>query len=415
MRKILAAFVLLASLSTAADELSESRALQAAAMEAKKQNDAATFLSKIAAASALRPQHSGLLYQLAIAQAMNGRHAEATVTLQRVAGMGFVYPAAKESAFAALAELPQIIAAFARNAQPVGRPAGAMAFDRLGQLNEGVAFDPSTGRLFLGSVRTRRIFDADGRVFASGLPYGVFGMTVDAKRRVLWAATSALPQMEGFTAADEGKAALAKVDLLTGRVVATYSPADAVRHLFGDVALAPNGDIYTTNTLSPIIYRLEGDRLQPYVKGPFASLQGLAVAPNGKRVYVADYAQGLFAIDLATRDVVRLRVPEAISLLGIDGLYAARADTLVGTQNGTNPARVLRINLQGLRVTSVDVLAANDPRMTDLTLGALGPDDFYFVANAQWDAWDENGAAKPDFKLEPVHVLRVTTRRSATP
>jgi sugar lactone lactonase YvrE len=405
---------LVGSLVSPPDDVAESRRHQAAAMEARRAGDAAAFLSHIAAASALRPQHGGLLYQLAVAQAMNGHPDQAVAALERTARLGFAFDPEEEAAFASIRETAAFrhaAAAFQQNRQPVGKPAAALTFQLLGQLDEGIAFDPSSGRTFLSSVRTRRIFDAaGGRVFAKDLPYGVFGMAVDSKRGALWAATSALPQMDGFTGADRGKAAVVKLSLRDGRLLETFTPEDGEPHQFGDLALAPNGDVFTTNGDAPIVYRVSGGRIEPFVRGPFDSLQGIAVARDGRTRYVADNARGLFAIDRHTRDLVRLPVPDGVTLLGTDGLYASGTATLIATQNGTNPARVLRIVLDGLRVVSVDVLAANDPRMTDVTLGVLRGDDFDFIANAQWGAWNDDGTPRADAKLEPVTVLRVRTR-----
>jgi len=414
MKFIAASLLLFGSLNLLANDVAESRTLQTVAMKAKAANDDGAFLKNIAAASALRPQHGGLLYQLAIAHAMNGQQDEAVAALDQTAAMGFAFAPENDAAFASLREnagFKRAVEAFRRNAEPIGKPAVAFTFQPLGQLVEGIAFDAGSGRTFLGSVRTRRIFDAaTGEVFAKDLPYGVFGMAADTKRGVLWAATSSLAQMEGFTDGNGGKAALVKLSLRDGRLLETITPADGEFHQFGDLAIAPNGDIFTTNGNAPAIYRVSGGKMDYFVRSTFSSLQGIAVAPDGRTLYVADYSQGLFAIDIATRDIVRLPVPDGVSLLGVDGLYAAGKETLIATQNGTSPARVLRITLDGPRVASIDVLAANDPRMTDITLGVLRGDDFYFIANAQWGAWKDDGTPNPDAKAEPVRVLKVKAR-----
>ncbi len=414
MTRCLLTLMLFVTLPARADEVSESRRLSGAAIEAYRQKNAAVFLEMSAAASALRPQHAGLLYNLAAAQTMNGRPADALATLRRIAEMGLTVAPNKDPDFAPLqgsAGYQDVLDALARNEQPAGRPAEAFTLRETGQIAEGIAYDAATDRQFVSSVRTKRIFAVSRRgeatVFAE-LPMSVFGMAIDPKRRLLWAALAALPQTEGFTEADRGKGAVAKIDLGTGRVLAILQPTDAGPHLFGDVAVAPDGEVFASNSAGAI-YRVEDGRLEPFARGPFVSLQGLSVAPDGRLLYAADYSKGLFAVDLATRDSYRLPVPSTVSLLGVDGLYQASRNTLIATQNGTTPARVLRIALSpnGLGVASCDVLAANDPRMTDLTLGALHGQQFYFIANAQWGAWDNNGARKAAVTLEPATILRV--------
>lgn len=394
-------FALLFALTLHADEVVDSRKLYQEALAAQKANDAATFVKKLRAASDLRPQHPTLLYQLAAALDANGQREEAARILDRVAAMGFTYDAAKDFPDPRYSSVAK---RFAANAKPIGTAKREFTIDRLGLIPEGMAWDGK--RFFVSSVRTKTIFVRD-EPFATA-PYGVFGMAADAKRGVLWAATSALPQVEGFTEAEKGKAALLRIDLRRGRVLETYPLAG--EHHFGDVAVAPDGEVYVSDSNSPVIYRLRGEALEPFVTGPFLSMQGLAVV--GHTIYAADYAKGLFAIDRRTGDIHALRVPPNASLLGVDGIYAVDARTLVGTQNGTSPFRIIRIRLApgGLSVMSVETLLANAPGMGDPTLGVVANNRFYFNANAQWDLFTEDGKISDPLRLSEAVVLSIPLR-----
>jgi hypothetical protein len=364
-------------------------------------------VKKAREASDARPQHPTLLYRLAVALEANGQRDEAIRTLDRIATMGFVYPVEKDfphEHYAAVAKR------FALNAKPIGTAKRELAIDRLGLIPEGMAWDGK--RFFVSSVRTKTIF-ADGREFATA-PWGVFGMVADPKRGVLWATTTALPQVEDFKAEDKGKSALLRIDLRDGKILETL-PAPEGEHHFGDVAVAPDGEVYVSDSASPVIFRVEGG-LKLFVRGPFRSLQGLAV--SGATLYVADYSNGLFAIDRRTGDIHPLRVPSTISLLGIDGLYAVvdatrvAATTLVATQNGTNPYRILRITLApgGLAVSSARTLLANSPLMGDPTLGVVANNRFYFNGNAQWELFGDDGKISDPLKLSEAVVLSVPLR-----
>jgi hypothetical protein len=131
-----------------------------------------------------------------------------------------------------------------------------------------------------------------------------------------------------------------------------------------------------------------------------------------EKLYVADYSNGIFAIDRRTGDVHALRVPPNVSLLGIDGLYAAGATTLVATQNGTNPYRILRIDLApgGLSVAGVRTLLANSPLMADPTLGVIAGNRFFFNANGQWDLFGEDGKISDPLRLSEAVVTSVSVR-----
>ena len=104
-----------------------------------------------------------------------------------------------------------------------------------------------------------------------------------------------------------------------------------------------------------------------------------------------------------------LRVPPNASLLGVDGLYFVNDRTLVGTQNGTSPNRIIRIRLApgGLAVSSVETLLANGSGMGDPTLGVVVGKRFYFNGNAQWDLFGEDGKIADPLKLAPAVVLSV--------
>jgi len=276
----------------------------------------------------------------------------------------------------------------------------AFTIPETGLIPEGLAYDASTGRFFVSSVRRHAIYVVDpsgrARLFTSGLPSGVFGMVVDRRRGVLWATTTALA---------EKKSALLRIDLAGGRLLETIRVDGA--HHFGDVALTKDGDVLVSDGASPVIFVLRDHALQPFATGPFVSLQGLAAA--GNVLYAADYSKGLFAIDLRTRDVRLMRVPSGSSVRGIDGLYVAAPRTLVGTQNGTNPNRIVRIRLaeNGLDVASVETLLANDPILGDPTLGVVAKGAFYVNAAGQWDLFDDAGNPTDEEKLRPATVLRI--------
>ncbi|HUR60383.1 MAG TPA: hypothetical protein VM029_21855, partial [Opitutaceae bacterium] len=276
---------------------------------------------------------------------------------------------------------------------------------------EGIAYRPRTGDLFFGDVHLRCIWrrDRDGRVtrFSAedeGL-FGVFGIAIDETRNTLWAATTALPEMVGYDAEMKGEAALAEFNLTTSelrRIVPV--PGDGRDHGLGDVLIAPDGTVYTTDSVSPIVWQLppDSEELVKLVDSPeFVSLQGLVL--SGRTLVVADYANGLFAINLADRSFRAFKPPANTTLLGLDGLVAV-PDGIVGVQNGVTPQRVVRLALSPdlQTVTGVTVLASALPDLGDLTLITMMDGRPTFLGGAGWDAFE---AAKG--KPAAVHTVRV--------
>ena len=123
---------------------------------------------------------------------------------------------------------------------------------------------------------------------------------------------------------------------------------------------------------------------------------------------MADYAKGIFLIDLATKKCLDLSPAPNITLLGIDGLYSYRG-TLLAVQNGINPLRLVRLYLgKDLdRVDRLETIEANDPVFDEPTLGVLVKDSFYLIANSQWGAIDEKGQLAPAEKLKEPTVLKI--------
>ena len=99
---------------------------------------------------------------------------------------------------------------------------------------------------------------------------------------------------------------------------------------------------------------------------------------------------------------------DSVLTLGIDGLYFHRG-SLVGIQNGVTPHRVARFTLSpaGDRVLRAEVLERAHPRYDEPTLGVLVDGELYYIANAQWERFGEDGRiAKPE-ALTPPAVLRL--------
>ena len=242
--------------------------------------------------------------------------ADASRWLDRLADLGIGSSVAKDTAFRALVGARAFDAAVARltaATAPTVRSRVRLTVADTTLHPEGIAFDPRTRRWFIGSVRQRRVVvvERDGamRDFvapASDGIAGVFGMAVDSARRRLWVATTALARMEGFAAGDGGRVGVYGYDVDTGRLVrkAWMSRDASVTHTFGNVAIAPNGDVYASDSQAPWILVLPagGDSLVRFATHPlFRSLQGMAITPDGSTMYVADYSHGLLRVDLASR------------------------------------------------------------------------------------------------------------------
>ena len=275
---------------------------------------------------------------------------------------------------------------------------------------ESVAFDEKSKTFYVGSIHQRKIVVVDAKGAESEFStandelFAVLGMKVDAKRGALWVATSAIPQMRGFTEAVKGHSGVFKYDLRTRKLLMKYLLPTGEQHMLGDVWIDGAGNVYATDSVSPNIYRIDAakDVIEPFITSDlFASLQGITRGGKGGEIFVADYAKGIFQIDLTSKAITQLKPDVNVTVLGIDGLYFHQG-MLIAIQNGITPNRVAAFTLEGDRVTAATVLEANHADFLEPTLGVISGDDFYFVANSQWPLVNEKAELQIEKLREPV-------------
>ena len=334
--------------------------------------------------------------------------------------MDLFFDVGKDDDFKSLFDLPRfkkLQSEFALNQKAVNRSQKAFTIPNKDLITEGIAFDPKTKRFFVSSIHKRKIvsIDKNGKVSDFSLEsdglWGVSGMRVDEKRNVLWATTTAFPQMESFQKADDGKSAIFKYDLKTGKLLNKFSLSnEKEKHALGDLIVAKNGDVYASDSVSPNIYRITNNKneLALFLSSDnFSSLQGLAFSPDEKYLFAADYSKGVFRIDLKNKKILQITPDENTNPIAIDGLYFHRGN-LIAIQNGFRPNRVARLflNKDFTQIIKSETLEANHADFNEPTLGVIVGKDFYYIANSQWNLTNENGALTEDKLKEPV-ILRL--------
>lgn len=397
---------------------------------AAERGDTAAYLAKMEAAVALRPDFPRMLVNLAAAQLAAERPEDALMTLERLVALGVSSPVEKSPEFAALRthrDFPAVVKKLAANLHPRGAGEVAFALREVTGLIEGIAWREKTGEFYFGDVNGRAVWRRknDGslqRFTPEGdALLGVFGLVVDESAGALWAATSAVAAMRGFSAEQDGTAALAEIDLATGAVRRTIPvvrrPGDRESHVLGDLALAADGTVWATDSGGPTLWRLApgGQALEPWIESPeFLSLQGIALLAEGIAV-VADHANGLLRLDLVNRQVRRLEPPANSTLIGLDGLTATAEGHVLAIQNGLKPSRVLRIEFDGVAdgIAGVTVLESGHITMAAPSLGCLGPEgDFFYVGNSGWTRFENTDGVPSAPRAVPVFRTKLPVKKT---
>src|SRR6266545_828761 len=213
---------------------------------------------------------------------------------------------------------------------------------------EGIAFQPSTNDFFVSSTTDGTIFRGDirkksAKVFLPGGADGrttATGMKVDSEGRLF------------ISGASSGKIFI--YDTKTGDLIRKFAN-NLTPTFINDVAIAPNGAAYFTDSLSPFLYRVAANDEgrftfkrwidftgTPLVYQPGFNLNGIVATPNGKYLIVVQSNTGkLFRITIATKEIVEIDLNGATVTNG-DGLLLS-GHTLYVVRN--QQALIVKIRL----------------------------------------------------------------------
>ena len=209
----------------------------------------------------------------------------------------------------------------------------------------------------------------------------------------------------------------------TGRLIRAFDTGlHAPATFVAEIALAPNGDAYATDSLRPVIYRvpaasvvrssLERSPPEAFVDltgsavayGPGQNLGGIAVTPGGSTLLVVQSNTGaLFRVDVASRVVTEIPVDGGRSLLGADGILL-RGGTLYVVRSSVR--RVVAVELDrdlssGLVAATIRARSFTDPSALAGAGGRL------LVVNSQLDG----RVAAPPRRARPPFTVSSVRRR----
>jgi streptogramin lyase len=278
---------------------------------------------------------------------------------------------------------------------------------------EGIAIDNINGNIYISSINKHKIVsvDKDGKHSnfitpgQDGFKEGL-GLKVDDKRRWLWA-LSVHREEKIF------HSAIYAFELSTGKTMQQYHIQDTLPHLFNDLVIAPDGNIFITDTYFTAVYKLNPveEKLELFIQSP------LLRYPNGldfgnNKLYIATYRNGLVSLDTTTKEIKKIKgVADTTIALGLDGLVFYN-NSLFGIFNTGDPSSknsVIQYHLSanGEEVVKETVIDQGNPLFADPTTAALFKNKLYVIANSHLDVFNENKTSTKGIedKLRPVTLL----------
>ncbi len=369
-----------------------------------------------------RPGYAGALFNLALAEVLNGDAPASLQTLETLLNKKIDFGADEMDEFALLHELPEwgeYTRAVAELYKPVGEATVAYRYDTPDFIPEGIAV-ANNGDLYLGSIRHGTIVQlgVDPELIAAaavGPHWSVFGMRHDGNR-TLWFVSAAIDEFAALNPDDAGKTGLFALDTNTGELkVRALLPPTGNKQILGDLILADDDTIYLADQFDGLVYQYtisSGEFSTLVERGKLGSPQGLVLDNSGEYLYVADYIGGLFRVKLVTGDVEHVTPLDTASDYGIDGLYR-HGNKLIAIQNGIRPNRVVEFELSGngASVVSSRILAMNLPEFDEPNLGVIRGNEFLFIANSHWNRFDRELNLPAD--MEGPVILRIDLGNAA--
>jgi hypothetical protein len=271
-------------------------------------------------------------------------------------------------------EFREILTAVREATPPVLTSRTAFIVNEGDLVPESVAYDSNRRHFYFGSMKKGKVVRCSRlgncAQFASGLGI-VLGLKI--RKDGLWLLNNS----------DEDSA-LIHYDLASARAIRSYH-VSGKGHNLNDLAFAPNGEIYLTDTAARAIWYL-ANSVSDLVRlpGQFQSANGITLSADGRLLYVSTFPDGITVVNLQTRAAMPIVHPEPLCLAAIDGLYF-RNGALIAIQNGFMTPRVVRFILTGdLRaIKQFQVLERRNPVFEGITTGVVVGSNFFYMANIQ--------------------------------
>ncbi len=217
---------------------------------------------------------------------------------------------------------------------------------------EGVAYNPVQKLFYVSSVKTGTIgsVDASGlykKLYEDSLLKSSYGMKVDAKNNRLLVCISDGNYSKYSTPATYKKMArLISIDVATGtkKWDVNLDRLYAGNHFANDLTLDDKGNIYITDSYSPVIYKVDAQgkatvfATHEWFKSEDVGLNGIIFHPQGYLLVAHNTSGAIFKVDIKNPKLVS-KVTLKTFFPGADGLLWASPNNLVLVQNkGVNKA-----------------------------------------------------------------------------
>jgi streptogramin lyase len=270
---------------------------------------------------------------------------------------------------------------------------------------EGITVNPVDGKIYVSSIALQKIIaiDTNGahkdfiKTGQNGFLEGL-GMKIDAKKQWLWVVANQ-KQSQWY------KSQVHAFDLKTGSVKQRYEIQDTVRHLFNDLILHSNGQVYITDTYGSSIYKVDPvkQELKLFIQDSLL-LHANGITCNEKgRIYVAS-SHGLLQLDVASKKISPLTYKDFKKALWMDGLVYWN-NSIIGVADST--IMQYHLNREGNQIVSERIIDEANHHFQEPTTAVVFSNKLYVLANSHLAAYNKNKESVKGIEneLSPVVIV----------
>lgn len=375
-------------------------------MNAYEEKNYALFKEKMYSIDTMRPNYPAVVYNLAGSYALTGELDKSIETLNKYILMDASQDFTKDADFDALKNEEGFLALQKKQAELSDEISTHKAFEWPLQSShpESITYSKKEKSFYIGGVRDGSIWKINKKNETElWAPSGenswcVMGLEVSPDSKFLWACTAAMENYSDYTENDQGFSSVLKFDIKTRKCLAKYALPDG--HIFGDLIIDKKGKVYVSDGTANKIYTVneKQEKLEEFkdLSSTIFNLQGLTFNNDQTSIYVSDYIDGIYQIDLTTKAINKLKINAADVLLkGIDGIYFTN-NSLIGLHNGHTPNRVVKYLLsdKGDRIIGCEVISQAGI-LGEPTQGVFVNGELYYISNSPWADYDKEGNFNP--------------------
>ena len=413
MRKVIFFLLTIAAAISHAQSLRE---LYQEGLKAYEQGDYETFQMRMQSIDSMRPNFPAVVYNLAGGYSLTGEFDKSIEVLNKYILMDATQNFLEDKDFANLQELPAFKTIQDKQKELTREINQATTFEIaiLSSHPESITYSKKQDAFFIGGVRDGDIWKIEENEppqvwsVSPKNSWSVMGLEISNDGKTLWVCTSSMNNYENYDQNEDGFASVLKYDVKKGELLETYALPGG--HNFGDLIIDDNNNVYVSDGISNTLYWINPDKnkLEVFLdlSDQIFNLQGLTFNDNQDAIYVSDYIDGIYRVDLKSKEASKLKI-EANDILikGIDGLYF-EGGSLIGLHNGTKPNRVVRYQLSddGMKIIGKNIVEQGG-NLGEPTQGVWKEDKFYFIMNSPWTSYDKDGNFTPEGENLIIGIL----------